>query len=135
MIPLRDDNPHFITPYATYAILALNVAAWVFLQGFGTEPMLSSSVCRLGLIPGELLQTVAPGTRLEIGPNTYCVLGESRGWHTLLTSMFMHGSWFHLLGNMWFLWIFGNNVEDSMGHARFAVFYVLCGLAAAAAQT
>jgi len=134
MIPLRDDNPHFITPYVTYAILALNVAAWVFLQGFGTEPMLSGSVCRLGLIPGELLQTVTPGTRLEIGPNTYCVLGSTPGWHTLVTSMFMHGSWFHLIGNMWFLWIFGNNVEDSMGHARFVAFYLLSGLAAAAAQ-
>ena len=134
MIPLRDDNPHFITPYATYAILALNVAAWVFLQGFGTEPMLSGSVCRLGLIPGELLQTVAPGTRLPIGPNTYCVISDSPGWHTLVTSMFMHGSWFHLLGNMWFLWIFGNNVEDSMGHGRFVAFYLLCGFAAAAAQ-
>jgi membrane associated rhomboid family serine protease len=134
MFPIRDDNPHFMTPYATYAILALNVAAWVFLQGFGTEPMLSGSVCRLGLIPGELLQTVQPGTRLEIGPNTYCVLGDSPGWHTLVTSMFMHGGWFHLIGNMWFLWIFGNNVEDSMGHVRFVIFYLLCGFAAEAAQ-
>jgi membrane associated rhomboid family serine protease len=56
-------------------------------------------------------------------------------WYTPLTSMFMHGGWFHLLGNMWFLWIFGNNVEDSMGHGRFIAFYLLCGLAAAAAQT
>ena len=134
MFPIRDDNPHFITPYATYAILALNVAAWVFLQGLGTEPMLSGSVCRLGLIPGQLMQTVAPGTRLEIGPNTYCVLGETRSWYTLVTSMFMHGGWFHLIGNMWFLWIFGNNVEDSMGHVRFVAFYLLSGLAAAAAQ-
>ena len=133
MFPIRDDNPHFITPYATYAILALNIASWVFLQGLGTEPTLSGSVCRLGLIPGELLQNVPAGTRLEIGPNTYCVLGDS-GWHTVLTSMFMHGGWLHLIGNMWFLWIFGNNVEDSMGHFRFIVFYLLCGFAAAAAQ-
>ena len=133
MFPIRDDNPHFITPYATYAILALNIASWVFLQGLGTEPTLSGSVCRLGLIPGELLQNVPAGTRLEIGPNTYCVLGDS-GWHTVLTSMFMHGGWLHLIGNMWFLWIFGNNVEDSMGHFRFVVFYLLCGFAAAAAQ-
>jgi len=134
MFPIRDDNPHFMTPYATYAILALNVAAWVFLQGLGTEPMLSGSVCRLGLIPGELLQNVAPGTRLEIGPNTYCEIGDSRAWHTLVTSMFMHGSWLHLIGNMWFLWIFGNNVEDSMGHGRFVAFYLLSGFAAEAAQ-
>ena len=134
MFPIRDDNPHFTTPYATYAILALNVAAWIFLQGLGTEPGLSGSVCRLGLIPGELLQNVPAGTRLEIGPNTFCVLGDSPGWHTVLTSMFMHGGWFHLIGNMWFLWIFGNNVEDSMGHGRFVAFYLLCGLAAAGAQ-
>ncbi len=134
MFPIRDDNPHFTTPYATYAILALNVAAWIFLQGFGTEPSLSSSVCRLGLIPGELLQNVQPGTRLQVGPNTFCVLGDSPGWHTVLTSMFMHGGWFHLIGNMWFLWIFGNNVEDSMGHVRFVAFYLLCGFAAAGAQ-
>src|SRR5690606_30116762 len=134
MFPIRDDNPHFTTPYATYAILALNVAAWVFLQGFGTEPSLSGSVCRLGLIPGELLQSAPPGTRPQIGPDTFCVLSDSPGWHTVVTSMFMHGGWFHLLGNMWFLWIFGNNVEDSMGHVRFVVFYLLCGFAAAGAQ-
>src|SRR5690606_1651946 len=96
-------------------------------------PMLSGSVCRLGLIPGELLQSVPAGTRLEVGPNTYCVLGDS-SWFTVLTSMFMHGGWFHLIGNMWFLWIFGNNVEDSMGHFRFVAFYLLSVFAAAAAQ-
>jgi len=134
MFPIRDDNPHFMTPYATYAIIALNVAAWVLLQGFGTEPALSASVCRLGLIPGELLQTVQPGTRLPIGPNTFCEIGSESTWYTVLTSMFMHGGWFHIIGNMWFLWIFGNNVEDSMGHVRFVIFYLLCGFAAAAAQ-
>ncbi|HEY8555240.1 MAG TPA: rhomboid family intramembrane serine protease [Burkholderiales bacterium] len=134
MFPLRDDNPSFLTPYATYAIVALNVLVWVFLQGFGMEPRLSASVCTLGLIPGELLGTVPPGASFQIGPSTYCQLTGSSAWHTLLTSMFMHGSWFHIISNMWFLWIFGNNVEDSMGHVRFALFYVLCGLAAAALQ-
>jgi membrane associated rhomboid family serine protease len=135
MFPIRDDNPHFLTPYATYALIALNAAVWVLLQGFGTEPMLSSSVCRLGLIPGELLQTVPAGARFQVGANSVCVLGDTSAWYTVFTSMFMHGGWFHILGNMWFLWIFGNNVEDAMGHARFVVFYLLCGLAAAAAQT
>ncbi|HEX7081839.1 MAG TPA: rhomboid family intramembrane serine protease [Gammaproteobacteria bacterium] len=134
MFPIRDDNPHILTPYATYAIIALNVAAWVLLQGMGTEPALSASVCRLGLIPGELLGNVMPGTRLQVGANLYCVLGDSSSWYTVLTSMFMHGGWLHIIGNMWFLWIFGNNVEDSMGHVRFVVFYLLSGLAAAAAQ-
>lgn len=134
MFPIRDDNPHFTTPYATMAIIAANVAAWVFLQGLGTEPALSASVCQLGLIPGELLQLVEPGTRLQISANAYCELGASPNWHTVLTSMFMHGGWLHIIGNMWFMWIFGNNVEDSMGHGRFVVFYLLSGFAAAAAQ-
>jgi membrane associated rhomboid family serine protease len=135
MFPLRDDNPHFLTPVVTVGLIAANVLAWLLLQGAGTEPTLSSSVCRLGLIPAEFLQTAPAGTRFPVGPDSVCVLGDTRSWFAPLTSMFMHGGWFHLLGNMWFLWIFGNNVEDSMGHVRFAVFYVLCGLAAAALQT
>ena len=134
MFPIRDDNPHFLTPYATFGIIILNVAAWIFLQGLGSEPMLSGSVCTLGLIPGELLQTVDAGTRFQIGPDTVCVLGSDSSWHTTITSMFMHGGWFHIIGNMWFLWIFGNNVEDAMGHGRFILFYLLCGLAASALQ-
>jgi membrane associated rhomboid family serine protease len=134
MFPLSDENPHFLTPYTTWALIALNALAWIFLQGLGTEPRLSASVCTLGLVPGELLQTLAPGSRVEVGPDVYCVLTDLPNWATPLTHMFLHGGWLHLIGNMWFLWIFGNNVEDSMGHARFAVFYVLCGLAAAALQ-
>jgi membrane associated rhomboid family serine protease len=133
MFPLRDDNPHFLTPYATYGIIVLNVAAWVLLQGLGAEPMLAGSVCRLGLIPGELLGNVPAGMEVQLGPNVVCALGDG-GWYTLFTSMFMHGGWLHIIGNMWFLWIFGNNVEDSMGTPRFIAFYLLCGLAAAAAQ-
>src|SRR3989441_5037563 len=63
-----------------------------------------------------------------------CVTTGAPHWWTVLTSMFMHGGWFHVLGNMWFLWIFGNNVEDSMGHGRFVVFYLVCGVLAALAQ-
>jgi membrane associated rhomboid family serine protease len=135
MFPIRDDNPSFLTPYATYTIIALTVAAWILLQGLGMEPALSGSICRLGLIPGELLQTVPAGARFPVGPNSVCILGDASSWYTPLTSMFMHGGWLHIVGNLWFLWIFGNNVEDAMGHARFVVFYLLCGLAAAAAQT
>jgi membrane associated rhomboid family serine protease len=134
MFPIRDDNPHFLTPIVTYGLIAANVLAWVLLQGLGAEPALSSSVCRLGLIPGELLQTAPPGARFPVGPDTVCIIDDTRTWYTPLTSMFMHGGWFHLLGNMWFLWVFGNNVEDSMGRVRFVVFYLLCGLAAAFAQ-
>jgi len=134
MFPLRDDNPHFLTPYATYGIIALNVLAWVLVQGLGGEPGLSASLCRLGLIPGELLQTLPAGTRVQLGPQSICVLGDASTWYTAVTSMFLHGGWFHIIGNMWFLWIFGNNVEDAMGHGRFVVFYLLCGLTAAGCQ-
>ena len=68
MFPIRDNNPHFLTPYTTYGLIALNIMAWVFLQGLGTEPMLFDSVCRLRLIPGELLQTVPAGTCFKSAP-------------------------------------------------------------------
>jgi membrane associated rhomboid family serine protease len=134
LFPLYDDNPHFLTPVVTWAIIAANVASWLLVQGLGTEPALSTSVCVYGLVPGELLQRIPPGTQIPLGGALPCVVTDAPGWHTLLTSMFLHGGWMHLIGNMWFLWIFGNNVEDSMGHARFAAFYLLCGLAAALLQ-
>ena len=134
MFPIRDDNPSILTPWATMTIVALNAAVWVLVQGMGSEPTLSGSVCRYGLIPGELLQLVTPGTRLPIGPDMVCVLTDQPAWSTILTSMFMHGGWMHIIGNLWFLWIFGGNVEDAMGPARFVVFYLLCGIVAAAFQ-
>jgi membrane associated rhomboid family serine protease len=70
-----------------------------------------------------------------LGNGRVCVLDGGSGWTSIVTSMFMHGSWLHIIGNMWFLWIFGNNVEDAMGHLRFVVFYLLCGIAAASLQT
>ncbi len=132
MFPIRDDNPSIHTPYATYALIGLNVAAWILIQGLGAQPRLTASICSLGLIPAELLQMIPSGREVQAGP---CVLtGGTSSWHTVLTSMFLHGGWFHIIGNMWFLWIFGNNVEDSMGSFRFVVFYVLCGFAAATLQ-
>ncbi len=134
MFPIRDDNPHFLTPVATYGIIALNVVMWLFVQGVGTEPSLSRSVCMLGLVPGELLQTLPVGAAFPLSPTAVCVITDSPSWYTPLSSMFLHGGWLHLLANMWFMWIFGDNVEDSMGHARFVLFYLLCGFAAAALQ-
>jgi membrane associated rhomboid family serine protease len=134
VFPIRDDNPQTLAPVATIVIVALNCAAWAMLQGLGTSPTLSQSVCAWGLIPGELLQTATPGTRFQLDPGTTCVIGAHGQPLTLLTSMFMHGGWMHLIGNMWFLWIFGDNVEGAMGHLRFVVFYLLCGLAAAVTQ-
>jgi membrane associated rhomboid family serine protease len=133
MLPIRDDNPHFLTPVITKALILANALAWVFVQGLGAEQPLIASLCNLGLIPAELLGEVARGTVVPLGPDHACTI-RSDAWFTPLTSMFLHGGWLHILGNMWFLWIFGNNVEDSMGHARFLVFYLLGGLAAAGLQ-
>lgn len=134
MFPYRDDNPTLLTPYVTIAVMLVNLVVWGWVQGFGVEPTLSASVCRLGLIPGELLGLLPVGMEIPAGHGLACVVGTTATWHTTLTSMFLHGGWFHLIGNMWFLWVFGNNVEDSMGHRRFIGFYLLCGLAAAAVQ-
>ena len=134
MFPLRDENPIVRTPVATITIIALNAASWVFLQGLGTTAGLVSSLCAFGLIPGDLLGHVPDGSIVPLGDQAQCVLSGSSTIWTPLTSMFMHGGWFHILGNMWFLWIFGDNVEDAMGRVRYVIFYVLCGLAAAAAQ-
>jgi membrane associated rhomboid family serine protease len=82
-----------------------------------------------------VLRKLPPGTPVASGPGIGCVTGSPTAWLTPLTSMFLHGGWLHLIGNMWFLWVFGNNVEDSMGRIRFFVFYILTGLAAAATQT
>ncbi|HEX3234323.1 MAG TPA: rhomboid family intramembrane serine protease [Gemmatimonadales bacterium] len=135
MFPYRDDNPTIGTPFVTLLIIVANAAVWVLVQGAGMEPGLSKSVCELGLIPGEFLGRVAEGTSIPLSPTAACVLGVERHLYTPLTSMFLHGGWLHLIGNMWFLWLFGNNVEDSMGHVRYLAFYLLAGIAAAAVQT
>jgi membrane associated rhomboid family serine protease len=135
MFPYRDDNPTLSTPIVTMFLIGANVAVWILVQGMGSDPELARSVCELGLIPAEYLGRVLPGTTVPLSQTATCVLGVERHWYTPLTSMFLHGGWFHLIGNMWFLWLFGNNVEDSMGRLRYLVFYLLCGVAAAATQT
>jgi membrane associated rhomboid family serine protease len=134
MIPYHDENQTLRTPIVTFATIAACVAAWVLLQGAGAERALAASVCNLGLIPGELLGTLRPGTGFPISEDLVCVTDPGPQYLNVLTSMFMHGGWMHLIGNMWFLWLFGNNVEDAMSRPRFVVFYLLCGLAAALAQ-
>lgn len=119
MLPIRDENPTEITPYFTLLFLAVNVAAWVLLQGAGQPQALESSVYAFGALPCEVTGS--------------CEV-EGLGRSAVITSMFMHGSWGHLIGNMVFLWVFGNNIEDSMGHLRFIAFYLICGVAAAAAH-
>jgi len=128
IFPIRDENPQINIPYVTYALIALNVLAWLGLQGFGAEPALSRSICQFGLIPADLT------SQEFVRSMPICSMDGNPDWYTLVSSVFMHGGWMHLIGNMWFLWIFGNNVEDSMGSVRFAVFYVICGVLASAAQ-
>lgn len=119
MIPLKDENPTEITPYFTYLFIAANVVVWLLLQGAGEPQALQASVTEFGAVPCEITGN--------------CPV-QGLSWGSLVTSMFMHGSWEHILGNMLFLWVFGNNIEDSMGHLRFIVFYLVCGVAAALAH-
>ena len=134
MFPYRDENETQRPAIVTGTIIGLNVLSWLLVQGAGTTFSLAKSVCELGLIAGELTGSLPPGTPFPMGEGLACVTDPGRQVSHLLTHMFLHGSWMHLLGNMWFLWIFGNNVEDSMGRLRFIVFYLLCGLAAAFGQ-
>jgi membrane associated rhomboid family serine protease len=134
MFPYRDENETIRTPYATFVLIALNVGVWLLIQGAGSSLALARSICDLGLIPGELTLSVPPGTRFPMGEGLVCLTDPGRQTAHIFTSMFLHGSWMHILGNMWFLWIFGNNVEDAMGRLRFVVFYLLTGVAATLAQ-
>lgn len=134
MFPLYDENPTELFPIFTILLIAASIGAWIYLQGAGLSgDTLAGSVCALGLIPAELTGAPARDLGTGFGEGLGCPLGGLT-WATILTSMFLHGSWAHLLGNLWFLWIFGNNVEDSMGRLRFVVFYIMCGVAAAFAQ-
>ena len=134
LLPLRDENPVQRFPLATVAIIAANVLAWALLQGFGSDRGLAESVCLYGLVPADLLGRVPLGTSYPLGDGLACVFDGASAVPNVLTSMFMHGGWLHLLGNLWFLWVFGDNVEDAMGPVRYLVFYLACGLAAAVAQ-
>ena len=136
MIPLSDDLPTLRTPWMTYTILAITWAVWLLVQGAGVDlTRLAASVCDLGLVPGELTHLAAIGTPVPLGANMVCVVDDNAiNVLTPLTSIFLHGGWMHILGNSLILWVFGNNVEDSMGRAPFLAVYLLCGLTAAAAH-
>ena len=109
MIPLRDVIPSRTTPYLTVTLIALNALAWGY-------------------------ELALPSEALPVFLRVYGVVPADFQPATLVTSMFLHGSWSHVIGNMWYLWIFGDNVEDRLGHGRFAAFYLLCGCVAAVAQ-
>ena len=132
--PLRDENETVRTPIVTIVLIAANFLSWFLLQGAGLTEALLVSVCDLGLIPGELTGRADVGSGSPIAPGLACLVDPGRAPEHIFTSMFLHGSWSHIIGNMWFLWLFGNNVEDSMGRGRFLLFYLLSGIGAAAAQ-
>lgn len=133
MFPLRDDNPTRTTPIVTIFLIVLNVA--VFLYQWLVIGLDVSAV-GFGLIPAELTRgadLLYSGRRAGLPPGLQ-VHNLDPAWLTIFTSMFMHGGWMHLLGNMWFLWIFGNNIEDALGKTRFVLFYLACGVGAALTQ-
>ena len=120
MIPLRDENPVRTVPVVTRALIVLNIA--VFLYEVALGPALRSFLFEWGFVPARFFHLLTvPG-------------GASLGMRTVLYSMFLHGGWLHLIGNMWFLWIFGDNVEDELGHATYLLFYLVCGIVATMLQ-
>src|SRR3990167_700449 len=123
MIPLHDDNPTTIKPYITIAVIALATLVFLWQLSLGARGF-EVAVLSLGVIPATLLGGQSLPPELALVPPTM----------TVFTSMFLHGGWMHLIGNMLYLWIFGNNVEDAMGHVRFVIFYLLCGITAVFAQ-
>ncbi len=122
MIPLRDDNPTTLYPVMTVGLIALCTLTffWQLSLGAHAEAMIQA----LGVMPAALFGNQSLPPELMQVPAAL----------TVVTSMFLHGGWMHLIGNMLYLWIFGNNVEDAMGHGRFVLFYLLCGVAAVLAQ-
>jgi membrane associated rhomboid family serine protease len=134
VFPYHDENQTQRPAYITMALIAANVLVWIFVQRAGAQLPLAASVCNLGLIPGEVTGLLPPGTSFSLGDGLVCMTDPGRQLSHIITSMFLHGSWMHLLGNMWFLWLFGNNVEDAMTRPRFVLFYLLCGIAASLLQ-
>jgi membrane associated rhomboid family serine protease len=134
IFPLSDENPTLRTPVMTWLILGAMFAVWFTVQGGGLEPYtLAASVCDYGMVPGEITHRARLGLAVPMGPGLDCVIDNNAiNVFTPLTSMFLHGGWGHILGNALFFWVFGNNIEDSMGPGRFLCFYLLCGLIAAA---
>ena len=122
MIPIRDDTPRYSTPYVTYFIIGLNVLVFLFELWVGAQGprALNGLIYEFGVVPRHFVRAVGvPSASL---PGLFL---------PILTSMFLHGGWAHIIGNMWFLWIFGDNIEDHLGHFLFLLFYLISGIAAA----
>lgn len=149
MIPLHDDNPTVHTPYVTLGIVVLNFVAFVWLIALPPEKQELVIVTR-GFIPKRMAQLADPrvpvlvdleprrellvfGRRIAIDqPRVQLPPNPTQIYASAVTAMFLHGGWLHLIGNMWFLWLFGNNIEDRLGHLPYAVFYLFGGLLATA---
>jgi membrane associated rhomboid family serine protease len=109
MFPIRDTQPSYSKPYVTILLIVINML--IFLYEFSLSPYSRDHfIATYGMVPDEF------------------------SFFTLLTSMFLHGGWMHVLGNMWFLWIFGDNIEDTLGHGKYLLFYIACGMIAGLAQ-
>jgi membrane associated rhomboid family serine protease len=136
MLPISDDNTTLRTPVMTWLILGALFAVWMIVQGGGlpgTDLKLITSLCNYGMVPGEITHKAPVGLAVPLAPGWACAVDRDPiNIFTPLTSMFLHGGWGHLLGNALFFWVFGNNIEDSMGSFRFLAFYLICGLVAAA---
>jgi len=137
MFPIGDDNSdRTITPYVNYLIIALNVIVFVFFQGMNGDNLFTYSYAT---VPGEILtgRDIVTDAKVITDPLTedhFTIPGLGPTpipvYFTLITSMFMHGGWLHLGGNMLYLWIFGDNIENAIGHRRYLFFYLLCGIIA-----
>jgi membrane associated rhomboid family serine protease len=129
-IPLNDENPTERAPVVTVSIIVANTLFWLYEVSRG----ITLSVLDYGAIPRWFLHRMTDG-QIELPHGMIATLHQEAPWPlTIFTAMFAHGSWMHIIGNMWFLWIFGDNLEDRMGRFRFLVFYLLCGVLAAVAQ-
>ena len=126
MIPIRDDTPRFSKPFVTYFIIALNTVVFLFELSVGGQShrALSSLIYHFGVVPLHFERALTGSSAVPF-PGSFL---------PLLTSMFLHASWLHLIGNMWFLWIFGDNIEDYLGHFTYLLFYLVSGFAAAVAH-
>ncbi len=121
MIPLKDDTPRFSTPYITYFLIALNTAIFLYeVLGFGPHAR-NQFLFQFGMVPARITGLVSGVPHVS----------AETALLPIMSSMFLHASWLHLIGNMWVLWIFGDNIEDYLGHFVYIVFYLLSGLAAA----
>lgn len=136
MIPLSDENPTLRPAMMTIFVLVAMGVVWLVVQGGGfDQTQLAMSVCNLGLVPAELSGAAPLGTSIPLTRELACVVdADPLNWATPVISIFLHGGWSHLLGNALFLWVFGNNIEDVMGRGRFLLFFLICGVAAAAAH-